>query len=70
MRCERAEDPRLILVEAIVELDGLGYRVGGTVAHGAAECYDDQGQVQVVNDELFSECARPEQGSPVRTVGA
>ena len=53
-------DPRLVLVEAIVELNGYGYEVTGTVAHGDGDCYDNQGRLLFVNDQMFSECVRPE----------
>ncbi len=62
------EDPRSILVEAILELREYGYSVHGTVAHGASECYDGAGNVRVVNDELFLECPRPHMGAADRTV--
>jgi hypothetical protein len=63
------DDPRAILAEAILELREYGHSVTGTVAHGASECYDGGGNVRVVNDELFLECARPGMGLPDRTVG-
>ena len=67
---DTGQDPRALLMAAVDELRSYGHQVSGTVAHGAAECYDENGQVRVVNDELFTECARPRMGSPRRTVGA
>ncbi len=64
------DDPRLALCEAILELESYGHDIVGTVAHGAPECYGDDGRVRVVNDEMFRECARPELGPPDRAVGA
>ncbi len=62
------DDPRAVLAEAILELRGFGFPVRGTVAHGAPECYDAGGNVRLVNDEIFSECARPGLGDAERTV--
>ena len=56
-------DPRSILVEAIVELHMLGHTVKGTVAHGDNDCYGADGKVRFVNDELFTDCVRPELGN-------
>lgn len=61
-------DARVTLAEAVLELRGMGHNVSGTVAHGASECYDRLGRLQVVNDEMFTECARPGMGAPDRTV--
>jgi hypothetical protein len=61
-------DPRLILVEAIVELQGYGYDIQGTVAHGDPGCYGPDGQVAFVNDQLFEECVRPEYVQPLEPV--
>lgn len=63
-------DPKEILHEAIEELRGYGYKIRSTVAHGDRDCYTYDGQgnreVYVVNDEMFTECARPELGEPCR----
>lgn len=61
-------DPRLLLVEAIVELQGYGYEITGTVAHGDPACYGPDGQVAFVNDQLFEECVRPEYVQPLEPV--
>lgn len=57
-------DARLILVEAIIELNSYGYDIHGTVAHGDHDCYGDDGQLRFVNDQLFAECQRPELEAP------
>jgi hypothetical protein len=62
-------DPRVTLAEAILELRAMGHTISGTVAHGAAECRNAAGRVVVVNDEMFTECARSDMGPPDRTVG-
>lgn len=51
-------DPRTSLAQACSELRGYGYRVSGTVAHGDSDCYDEQGDILFVNDQLFTECVR------------
>jgi len=61
-------DPRVILAEAVNELRDYGFDVAGTVAHGNALCYDKRGQIRFVNDELFTDCARPSLGVPDRQV--
>ncbi len=61
-------DPRLILVEAIVELTGYGYKPRGTVAHGDPACYGADGNVRFVNDQLFTECPRPRYLLPTEPV--
>lgn len=58
-------DPLEILEESVAELRGYGYHVTGVVAHGDNACY----QHGFINDELFLESARPDQGPPDRTVG-
>jgi hypothetical protein len=63
-------DPGEILYDAVDELRGYGYDIQGTVAHGDPLCYDSRGQVRFVNDELFSECARPWLGPARRIHGA
>lgn len=68
VRTQHGVDPHRMLSQAIEELEGYGHDISGTVAHGAAECYDKGGRVQLVNDEIFSECARPGLGAPDRTV--
>ncbi len=58
-------DPLEIVAEAVEELRGYGYPVRGVVAHGDEACY----QHNFVNDELFTESARPSYGAPDRQVG-
>ncbi len=55
-------DPAAILIAAITQLRGYGHPVYGVAGHGGELC----GQVGFVNDEIFSECARPEMGAPDR----
>lgn len=61
-------DPGEILFEAVEELRGYGHDITGTVAHGDQRCYDADGKLRFVNDELFEECARRDMGAPDRTV--
>jgi hypothetical protein len=61
-------DPVEILAGAIDQLRGYGFEIRGTVAHGDPRCYTN-GTVGFVNDELFSECARPEFGFASRPAG-
>jgi hypothetical protein len=62
-------DPRALLAQAIGELREYGFEINGTVAHGDRLCYDGRGKVRFVNDEMFSECPRPEIGEPDREIG-
>lgn len=55
-------DPLEILEEAVAELRSYGYPVRGVVAHGDSLCYAHN----YVNDELFTESARPAYGAPDR----
>lgn len=57
-------DPHEILEEALAELRGLGVPVQGVAGHGDPIC----GQAEMVNDEQFVECARPNMGAPDRTL--
>jgi hypothetical protein len=57
-------DPHMILDGAITRLRSWGHPVTGVVGHGDPLCY----QARFVNDEQFLECARPEMGSPTRTL--
>lgn len=65
---ETKRDPRMILAEAVGELRDYGFDIRGTVGHGSHLCYGADGKVRFCNDELFTECARPEHGNPDRTV--
>ena len=58
-------DPVAIAAEAVGELRSYGYDVRGVVAHGDPACY----QHHFVNDEIFTESARPDYGSPTRNIG-
>jgi hypothetical protein len=64
------QSPGMILRLALWELRQLGAVVTGEVAHGDELCYADRGQskLRFVNDEIFTECARPEMGAPDREV--
>lgn len=55
-------DPALILSDAIEELRSYGLTIRGTVAHGDHDCYGPDGKVRFVNDQIFSECVRPDYG--------
>lgn len=57
-------DPASLLIAAIDQLRGYGHEVYGVAGHGGELCRP----VGFVNDEIFSECARPEMGAPDRTL--
>lgn len=57
-------DPADILHDALAYLRGLGHDVIGVAPHGDQLCHS----AGFVNDEMFSECARPEVGEPARTL--
>ena len=59
------EDPIDIALDASDELRSYGCDVRGVVAHGDRACYDHG----FINDEIFTESPRPEQGAPDRIVG-
>ena len=61
-------DPAEIVREALERLRGWGHKVTGVAAHGDPLCRDEARRVTFVNDELFTECARPLQGDPDRTI--
>lgn len=62
---ETGRDPVEILLEDLTELRGYGYAVTGVVAHGDRACY----RHNFVNDEIFTESARPSYGEPDRVLG-
>jgi hypothetical protein len=66
---ETGGDPADILMAATEQLRSYGHTIRGTVAHGDPRCYGRGGQVQFVNDELFSECRRPVYGDAERPAG-
>lgn len=61
---ETGRDPVAIAAEAVGELRDYGYHVHGVVAHGDHACY----QYGFINDEIFTESARPEYGAPDRQI--
>lgn len=61
-------DPAVILAAAVDTLRVWGFDVRGVAAHGDPGCYDDTGRLRFVNDEMFTECARPEMGDPDRII--
>lgn len=61
-------DPAAILRKAIGELRDLGFDVVGVAPHGDPLCYDNAARVRFVNDEIFTECPRPEMGAPDREI--
>jgi hypothetical protein len=58
-------NPLDIAQDAVDELRSYGYPCRGVVAHGDNACH----QHHFVNDELFTESARPDYGAPDRLVG-
>lgn len=62
---DTGRDPLDIAQEAVDELRAYGYPVRGVVAHGDQACYTHV----FVNDEIFTESARPEYGPADRVVG-
>lgn len=61
------DDPARIIERALERLRGWGHNVIGSVAHGDELCYHKK-QLRFVNDEMFTECIRPEMGEPRRMV--
>lgn len=57
-------DPDEIIHAALDRLRGWGHDVIGVVAHGDQLC----GKLGFVNDEQFTECARPDKGDPDRWI--
>jgi hypothetical protein len=57
-------DPLAILAAAVTELRSFGFPVRSVVAHGDNACY----QYGYINDEIFTESARPDFGEPTRTI--
>jgi hypothetical protein len=55
---ETRRSPADVLHEAIDELRGYGHTIRSTVAHGNRRCHIDG----YVNDEMFTECYRPDYG--------
>ncbi len=62
---ETGEHPLDIAYDAVDELRSYGYPVRGVVAHGDNACYEHH----FINDEIFTESARPDYGAPDRVVG-
>lgn len=63
-------DPHDVLTEALAYLRSSGVTVTGCVAHGDDLCYADAAKtvLRFVNDEVFTESARPNVGKPTRTI--
>jgi hypothetical protein len=57
-------DPIAIAAEAVGELRSYGHNVHGVVAHGDNACY----QFNFINDEIFTESARPAYGASDRSI--
>jgi hypothetical protein len=57
-------DPAHILEGALNQLRSYGHPIIGMAAHGDHLCH----VAKFVNDEMFSECERPEMGAPDRMV--
>lgn len=53
------EEPAAIVEREVAWLRSLGHPVKGTVAHGDSGCYNADGSLRFVNDEMFTECYRP-----------
>jgi len=60
--------PDWILAEALGDIRSVGLRIDGCVAHGDPLCRDGSGAVRFVNDEIFTESARPDMGHPSRLI--
>lgn len=58
------EDPLEIVARDLEELRSFGYPIRGVVAHGDRLCH----QFGFVNDEIFTESARPGMGAPDRSI--
>jgi hypothetical protein len=61
-------DPAEILMAAIEQLREWRHPVVGVAPHGDQLCYDAAARIRFVNDEIFTECARPDMGAPDRTI--
>lgn len=64
-------DPIQILTDAIEQLRATGHKVSGVAPHGDKLCYATAPEGQrlgFVNDEIFTECPRPELGPPDRAI--
>lgn len=59
---ERGGDPHIHLEMALDRLRGWGHTVTGGAGHGDTLCHT----CGFVNDEMFTDCARPEMGAPDR----
>jgi hypothetical protein len=57
-------DPHEIVAENVEQLRTLGVNCRSTVAHGNKLCHI----AHFVNDEIFTECARPKHGDPGRII--
>lgn len=64
----QGRDPFVILELALQRLRSWGHAITGVVAHGDPLCYGVNRELLFVNDELFSECARPTVGEPERVI--
>lgn len=62
------ETPARILSDALDRLRSWGFDVTGVAPHGDPSCYGPDGALRFVNDEVFTECARPELGEPDRQI--
>lgn len=63
--------PSALLSGVLREIrDRTGVPIIGEVAHGDELCKDpeDRSKYRFVNDEMFTECARPEMGAPDRII--
>lgn len=60
--------PAEILLDAIGQLCEWGHAPRGVAGHGDKMCRNAEGTVVFVNDEIFSECPRPEMGPARRTI--
>lgn len=69
-------NPNAILDDALSQMRNFwGFQARGFVAHGDRICYDatcESGKVspqaKFINDEMFTECARPDFGAPDRVL--
>ena len=61
-------NPEIILGRAIDQLRAAGCDITGCVAHGDPLCYQRDRTLRFVNDEMFTETARPSVGAATRLV--
>lgn len=63
-------DPDVILDESLNTLRGYGFEIRGVAGHGDPFCNRDRapGEITFANDEMFTQCQRPQEGEPDRVI--